>query len=459
MRTILILTLALGTTSIMGQTSMNVNLVHHWTGSGIPPSAAHDNNYNEIWGYEQGGREYAIIGSSLGTHFIDITDEGAETEVDFVAGAAQGPAIVHRDYHNYNQYLYAVCDEGASTLQIIDLSYLPDSVHVAYDSNALFSRSHNIFIDTTSAKLYVCGGGLQLEVYSISDPLNPVRLLNCGVDVPFWGQVGYVHDIYVRNDIGYCNAGNPGLYVVDFSDVNDVLLLGALTLYEQNGYNHSGWLMDDQPYYCLADENFGFDLKILDVSDLSNMEVVDTIDSGVNELSIPHNPIYHENLLHVAYYNDGYQIWNCNDPESPSLVGFYDTSTEPHIDGNYRGAWGVYPFLSSGKVLISDMQNGLFVLDISGLTGIENEAADQEVLYAFPNPAIDVVNLVIPESFDDRALVRVFDLHGKEVVRSLISTRSTTNTIPLDLSHLPSGLFSITLSDGSTRATTRILVH
>lgn len=457
MRNLLVLLFTVVSFGCFGQASMNVSLIYNWTGSGLAPSSAHDNTYNEIWGYEQAGREYAIMGSSGGTHIIDITDTGSEAEVDYIPGEVQGPSIVHRDYHTYNNYLYAVCDEGPSSLQIIDLSYLPDSAHVVYDSDALFSRSHNIFIDTTSAKMYVCGGALQMEVYSIADPLNPVRLLNCQTDVPFWGQVGYVHDVYVENDIAYCNAGNPGLYVVDFSDVNDVLLLGALTLYPQNGYNHSGWLMDNGTHYCLADENFGFDLKILDVTDLSDIQVVDTIDSGVHPLSIPHNPIYHENLLHVAYYNDGYQVWNCDDPAAPVLVGYYDTSTEPHITNNYRGAWGVYPFLSSGKILISDMQEGLFVLDVSGITGIEDDLGDASaVLHSFPNPVTDQVNLVIPESFQDASSVQLFDLQGKLVLQIPISQRGGNNLISLDLSGLESGIYAAVVSNGSSVISTKI---
>ena len=45
--------------------------------------------------------------------------------------------------------IYIVCDEGnSSTLQIIDISNLPNSVTTVYDSDSLFQKSHNIFIDT-----------------------------------------------------------------------------------------------------------------------------------------------------------------------------------------------------------------------------------------------------------------------------------------------------------------------
>ena len=60
-----------------------------------------------------------------------------------------GGGVIHRDYHDFSGYLYIVCDEGSSsTLQIIDITNLPNSVNTVYDSDILFTRAHNIFIDT-----------------------------------------------------------------------------------------------------------------------------------------------------------------------------------------------------------------------------------------------------------------------------------------------------------------------
>ena len=138
-----------GCTAMSGiaQDASNCELIYHWSNDTIPATTAHGNVYNEIWGYEAEGREYAIIGTTSGTHIFDITDEGQEAEVAFVEGAVVGTQMVHRDFHTYTGYLYAVADEGPSTLQIIDLHNLPVSVDVVYDSSELIQRAHNIFID------------------------------------------------------------------------------------------------------------------------------------------------------------------------------------------------------------------------------------------------------------------------------------------------------------------------
>ena len=104
------------------QSSENVELLFHWDEDSLVGSQIFDNTYNEVWGVVIDGREYAIIGSTAGTHFFDVTSTENVSEVAFVAGKVQGPQIIHRDYHDYQNYLYAVSDEGASSLQIIDMS-------------------------------------------------------------------------------------------------------------------------------------------------------------------------------------------------------------------------------------------------------------------------------------------------------------------------------------------------
>ena len=112
------------------QISQNVNLLYNWNEDSLIGSKEYDNIYNEIWGVVVDGREYAIIGSTYGTHFFDVTTPENSHEVGFVMGRVVGPEIIHRDYHDYKGYLYAVSDEGPSSLQIIEISNLPDSVHV-----------------------------------------------------------------------------------------------------------------------------------------------------------------------------------------------------------------------------------------------------------------------------------------------------------------------------------------
>lgn len=352
------------TLPVLGQMD-SVDVLFHWKDDNIVGSTVYDNAYNEIWGFAQNGEEYAVIGSTDGTHIFNVTNPSDAYEAAFIAGAYTGTGVIHRDYHDYNGYLYAVCDEGSSfsTMQIIDITGLPDAAPVVYDSNDLIRTSHNIFIDTASARLYACAGragnnqNFNMRIYDLEEPVDPQLIYNF--------EPRNVHDMYVRNDTCYMNSEGNGLYVVDFSDINEPVALGNITEYVDKGYNHSGWLSDDGNTYFLADETWGMDIKVIDVSDMSDINVINTITSNIDaDATIAHNLLYHKGYLFVSYYYDGLQVYDMKDPENPELVRYYDTSPlDPNF--SYKGAWGVYPHLPSGNILISDMQEGLFVLDVN----------------------------------------------------------------------------------------------
>ena len=357
--------------SLLFSQAEQVKLLGTWQDTTIIGSTNHTNVYNEIWGYANNGHEYAIIGTTAGTHFIDVTDPNNPTEAHFVAGKTQGGQIIHRDYHDYKGYLYAAAGEGTgSTLQIIDMQNLPESIEVAYDANDIFRTAHNIFIDTANAKLYALSargndiGYAPMRIFDISNPIQPVVL---GDYSNFGGiQPSHVHDAFVKDNIAFLNLGNDGMAIVDFTDTQLPVTISTLTDYPSRGYNHSGWLSEDFGTYYLADENHGLEMKVLNVSDLCEIDVEGTFNAKVESTtSIPHNQIVACNYLYVSYYYDGLRVYDISDPLQPQLVRFFDTYSSP--DGTqFRGAWGIYPFLPSGNILLSDMQNGLFVFESMG---------------------------------------------------------------------------------------------
>jgi len=57
------------------------------------------------------------------------------------------------------------------------------------------------------------------------------------------------------------------------------------------------------------------------------------------------------------------QIFDISNPEEVTRVGQYDTYLGAN-DASYKGAWGVYPHFESEKILVSDMQTGLYLFDV-----------------------------------------------------------------------------------------------
>jgi choice-of-anchor B domain-containing protein len=421
----IILSLSIMLLVFSSNAQQTATLLYHWQDSTLVASTAHNNTYNECWGFEINSHEIAVIGSTAGTHFFDVTNPATATEVAFVAGAYTGTGVIHRDYHDFEGYLYVVCDEGnTSTLQIIDITNLPDSVSTVYDSNALLTRSHNIYIDTTSAKMYSCGTNGTMQVYSLNSPQNPILIYSYNT---------YVHDAYIINDIAYLNCGGNGLIIEDFTMVSTIgdqpTQLATFTSYPDAGYNHSGWLSEDQTIYAMFDENHGYDVKILDVSDLNNISVLSIFNSGVDSQSMAHNGIIKDDLLFISYYHDGLRVFDISDPLNPIQTCQYDTYSSNNYAG-YKGAWGVYPNLPSGNIIVSDMQTGLYVFSGSFPLAVNNLEPVPSLV--FPNPAKNQFTITNQSAIS----IILYDVFGKRVLQ-----QNLTNSRTIERGNLSGGMY------------------
>lgn len=344
--------------------SSRMTLAGVWTDTTILGSAT--SRYNDCWGFVEKGREYGVIGSKFGTHIIDVTDPHNPVEIDRVAGKHSATDVIHRDFKTYKGYLYAVGDQGSASLQIMDLSFLPDSVHVVYDDSSLITKSHNIFIDTLNGRLYSCGGatsirGSELRILDINNPTAPFLLTDAQDSIAWWSStIGYVHDVFVRDNIAYLND-EDAMHVVDFTNIKAPTILGALTSYIDQGYNHSGWVHEDDSTYVMLDETSGKRIKIIDVGDLSDIKVTDVISARPDTINIiGHNALINGDYAYISYYGDGIYVYDLADRYDVKLVAFYDTY--PGNSGGGRGCWGVYPFLPSGNILASDRTTGLNIM-------------------------------------------------------------------------------------------------
>ena len=74
--------------------SYNMRLLGTWDNNNLPANNG-GYTYSEVFGFEMNGKEYAVIGSTQGTHIIDITDPSNLVEVDFVPARYQGN-VTHR---------------------------------------------------------------------------------------------------------------------------------------------------------------------------------------------------------------------------------------------------------------------------------------------------------------------------------------------------------------------------
>ena len=312
---------------------------------------------NDIWGWvDSSGNEYAIVGMNDGTSIIDLSDPLSPQEVLFVPGMNS----IWRDIKTFGNYAY-VTTEAMNGLLIIDLSNLPDSANTntylyTGPSNAQWQRAHNIYIDERGyAYIFGAnrgsGGAIILDLNQ--DPTQPVEI----ADINNW----YVHDGMVKGDTLFLANGNNSLFSVwDVSNPsNPVLLAQNPTV---GFYSHNIWSSDDGNYIYTTEEDNGGHLSEFNITDLNNIDLTDKIQAEPGNNIMPHNAFYINDYIVNSYYTTGIQIFDVQSKGNIVNVGHFDTS--PNFSGpGSNGCWGVYPYLPSGIIIASDIENGFFVLD------------------------------------------------------------------------------------------------
>ena len=312
---------------------------------------------NDIWGWvDSSGNEYAIVGMNDGTSIIDLSDPLSPQEVLFVPGMNS----IWRDIKTFGNYAY-VTTEAMNGLLIIDLSNLPDSANTntylyTGPSNAQWQRAHNIYIDERGyAYIFGAnrgsGGAIILDLNQ--DPTQPVEI----ADINNW----YVHDGMVKGDTLFLANGNNSLFSVwDVSNPsNPVLLAQNPTV---GFYSHNIWSSDDGNYIYTTEEDNGGHLSEFNITYLNNIDLTDKIQAEPGNNIMPHNAFYINDYIVNSYYTTGIQIFDVQSKGNIVNVGHFDTS--PNFSGpGSNGCWGVYPYLPSGIIIASDIENGFFVLD------------------------------------------------------------------------------------------------
>ncbi|MFL5765454.1 MAG: choice-of-anchor B family protein [Bacteroidia bacterium] len=437
--------------------SSNISLLGHWYDPAQIPEPSYGIKYNSVWGWvdaAHGNKEYAILGAGEGTHIIDVSNPTTPVEADFVAGRRN--QVIWREYKTYGNYLYAISDDvSPNSLQIIDMSYLPDSVHVVYDSDTLFERSHTLYIDGN--KLY-CGsvheasGGTyhSMAVYSLANPELPVFLRGLESDYP---AINFAHDMMSKNDTVYASCGYQGLYIYKYDSVaNKFTEISSLTAYPDQGYNHSSCMTPDGKTMIFCDEvPANKSVHILDISNFSSLSVVGMFKS--NEGATAHNPYMSgDHHVVIAYYQDGLQTFDFSNPAAPYKTGFFDTDTLHGLnDGfptsdTYHGAWGAYVDLPSGIILVGDMQNGLYVLDATVALGIHENTIASEDISVYPNPAANFVNVSLKLKQSTDLTFEIFDIGGRNVFSKSDNMMAGSSTKALAVNHLDKGMYVLRVS-------------
>jgi choice-of-anchor B domain-containing protein len=343
----------------------------------MPLSSIGGGSGNDVWGWTDPttGREYAIMGRTSGTSFVDITD--AEAPVYLGNLPPHGANSSWRDIKVYANHAYIVSEAANHGVQVFDLTQLRTvtTPPVTFAETAHYGNvgsSHNIAINEDTGFAYVVGATTCSGGPHFVDLANPAAPVFAGCHV----ETLYTHDtqcvVYAGPDPDYTgreicvNSNTTRINVIDVTDHAASFLISETT-YPGSGYVHQGWLTEDQRYYIQGDEldeqNFGHNTRsrIFDMTDLDAPVLIGTHDHAT--AAIDHNLYTHNGYAYMANYRAGLRIMDMSDIANGNIgeIAFFDIY--PSSDSaSFNGAWSVYPYFASGNVVISGIEQGLFIV-------------------------------------------------------------------------------------------------
>lgn len=320
---------------------------------------------SDVWGFEKDGIKYAIIGNNTKTSVYSL-----ENPVQPVLRhVAPGAKSIWRDIKSYNNHLYVTADQGTDGLVIIDMTGAPGSISHEYfrpqltvgiDTREL-QRCHNLYIDE-KGYMYLAGCNLSQRGVMIFDlKENPKLPVYLGA-----ADLTYSHDAFARGDTLYAseiNIGKLGIY--DVTDRKNPKLLATQTT--SRSFTHNAWPSDDGKYVFTTDEKTGAWVDAYDITDLNNIRLLDRFRplERENDGVIPHNTHYYNGYLITSWYTDGLRIVDAHRPDNLIEVAYYDTWEDvTRCHTGFFGCWGAFPFTGSNLVYGSDINNGLFIVDV-----------------------------------------------------------------------------------------------
>ena len=333
---------------------------------------------NDVWGWADAltDREYALMGMTNGTAFVDVTD--AENPLFLGILPTATTASTWRDIKVYEDHAYIVADgSGAHGMQVFDLRRLRSvTVPQTFVADVLYGdiqNTHNLAINEDTGFAYAVGTDTcneGLHIVDITTPNNPVF---AGCHDAF-----EVHDtqcvVYTGPDADYAgaeicaNSAEDRIELVDVSNKASTVSIADF-MYPDLGFVHQGWLTEDQRFLLIGDEldeiDFGVATRthIFDVSDLDAPTYISAYEGPTT--STDHNLYVLGNRVFEANYTTGLRVIEFGDLAAGEMteIAHFDTFPASNAVG-FDGAWSVYPYLPSGNILVSDDHNGLFVLTL-----------------------------------------------------------------------------------------------
>ena len=404
-------------------------------------------SYASVWG----DGHYAYIGSERrnGVLIYDITNPSAPVLASYYAPSN---SLDMEDVKVANGVGFFASNLGYG-LHIVDVSdpTNPQLLSILNSANGGYDNTHKIAVWNNF--LFIPQNLVApaiIKVFDVSNPSLPVLKTTFTATDPQW-----INDITIQDN----GAGSVRLYAAgwggkcDIWDITNIatqapVLLGSFSA-GIDGSSSSATADGHYLAYSRKTTDGTSEVKIYNITDPANVTVASTLTMtalGIDAVA-PHDPKIMGNLMYVSWYQAGTLIFDISNPNSPILVGSYDTWPGAVTATQLQGNWGVYPYLGQDRVLLSDRNTGLYIIDA---TGVSSQAA----LYNFNLNPTSVVGSA--SSIGTVYLVGIAPSGGATATltsNSSLAVVPPTVTVPQNGT---SGSFTVTTSAVSSKTTANL---
>ena len=385
-----VLTLYLLTSLARAQSRLNISLV----GSNEPPQAS--TGFGDVWG--EGnigclGVWQSSAYNNLGVAFFDISNPGSPTWItnynpfpgsaanQFEQGVVRNRILYVASWANAGGsgagvHIVSLTNPAAPLLLSRITENTPGTVMNGFDNVHTMFLERNFLYEAAHVT-----GSVTVKVFDVSNPHLPVYVRDVVTT-----NTTKVHQITVctnqsgqvilyTSGWGGASTGNPSS--PGQTDIWNVTQVGTqpaqwLGRIHSGDNSHSSWPTPDGNTLIVCRETAGGEVKLYDISNpaaITNgtppLSTITPAGMGI-EADIPHNPVVISNFLFLSWYQNGLQIFDISDRTRPVRVAYYDTYPTAQ-SSSFQGNWGVYPDLGFNKILVSDIQSGFYIFDVTAI--------------------------------------------------------------------------------------------
>ena len=338
----------------------------------------------EVGSFFQGGSQYADVWGEGNTvylgHFgqsvvdiLDLTNPGVPVLLASYSLSGANASSSAQDVKSGDGLLFIASESGGiDGVEIVDVR-TPSSPTLLTRIDAEpgpYEFIHNTSYD--NGWLYLCDSSNPsiaiVDLRTFDPDAAPATLTSWAYELTGVGG-SFVHDITVAN-------GRLWVSAWDSTQVFDISNLGSqapVFMGQSLGLSaHAVWATDDGKFVVSTEERGGGAIRLYRVTDdgstvrFVQRDSFASPRSGTGSTFSSHNPVMVADRIYVSNYSAGVAVLQIDrTSETFEVVASYDTTTLSP-DG-FAGCWGVYPQLGEDAVVVSDIENGLYVLDMRAL--------------------------------------------------------------------------------------------